>query len=83
MFPTLVFDFLLDDVNELAAVLGMGGKDLPLSSFFFGEGFGGHGSVLGEVVDFFENSGLEFFVSLVLDESELTPEETNLFLVPL
>lgn len=64
-------------------MFGIRGKNLPLSCFFFSEWLRRNGGVLCEVVDFFENSDFEFFGRLVLNDLELTPEETDLLFVPL
>lgn len=64
-------------------MLGVGGQDLPLSSFFLGERLGRNSDVLRELVNLFEDAGHEFLVGLVLDEFELSPEEADLFFVPL
>lgn len=83
LFPTLVFHFLFDEFDKFATVFRMGRKYFPLCGFFFGEGFGGDGCVFCELVDFFEDAGLEFLVVLILDEFELSSKEADLFFVPL
>lgn len=83
LFPTLIFNFLFDEFSKFSGVDGVRGQDLVLSSFLLGEWFGGDWDVFGIQSDLFENSDLEFLALLVLDEFDLSLEESDVLLVPL
>ena len=83
LLPPLILSLLLDDFHKFAALGRVGTDDLELCSFFFSEGFGGDGCVLGGLGDPLEDLHLEIFAVLDVKELDLPLKEGHITLVVL